>query len=440
MILILGIIAMTTVMIAPIASNSSAAISDSGLRVIAMESDPAPAELSGTYSKIDGATVDDSGEIAFSASLSDSTVSSAILFKSGDDTHVLLRSGEQAPDGGRYKKFGELDLSRFSWMGTEGVFLLFRAEMEGSSAPEGVFMWMPDGVRTIALAGGKSPRGSTYNSFAHLTLSATTTSTGVGFSLAFVAEMQEGSKSIITYISVRTPMEALAIGDRLGEDQVTDFVISQMGAVTLSCVADLRSSSNDRRFREVISILDDGAIIHGTMLREGARFDTVGKVKRILAPPAISFQTAFAAVQIKGGVSALAIRDAVGNAGLFAKTGDTAPSLPGETFQNFNPPISNANYPTLGSRGIISAVRLSGGRSALLAWLFKNTIPFEPESRLLLVEGDHLNTAQSPVFVAFSPVKLSNKGMLLLRGTVGEGDAARDGLFVIDGLFDRQLQ
>ncbi|HXG63571.1 MAG TPA: hypothetical protein VNO70_00595, partial [Blastocatellia bacterium] len=60
--------------------------------------------------------------------------------------------------------------------------------------------------------------------------------------------------------------------------------------------------------------------------------------------------------------------------------------------------------------------------------------------RLLLIGGSATLDGQEITLRSFTPVKLSNAGALLLRGTVGEGEQAREGLFLMDGLFDMQAQ
>lgn len=81
-ILTFGVIAMTSMMIAPARMNTGVATVVSSPRVVAVESGSAPTEIGGTYSKIISAAVDDSGDVAFSATLSDSSANGAILLKS----------------------------------------------------------------------------------------------------------------------------------------------------------------------------------------------------------------------------------------------------------------------------------------------------------------------------------------------------------------------
>jgi hypothetical protein len=446
MFLVIGVIAMITTMIAPMIApatmNASATTAASQPRLIALEGSPGPAEIGGTYSKIISAAVDNSGDVAFSATLSDSSASSAILLKSADTIRVLLRSGDKAPDGSTYKKFDELDRSFYGFNGVDAALMIFRAELEGGSASEGLFLMKPDRMQVIALAGGKSPRGFTYKSFARPTLIAEHSNRGLEWTLTFIGLMEEGNKSLVNMFSISQP-EEWTTGDQLGNAVLRDFVISQMGGEAVSAVADMHDLSSDRNYKEVIFI--GGNILSGTNFRTRGRIKGFGRIKQILTPPAINFQVSIASVVFKGGQSAIVAREVLGGAFAIAAAGDPAPGLAGETIQSFGPPVSNAVFPFESSTqrfpdGIVSVVKLSGGRSALWLWTRKVVFPGPDiiQTKLVWLEGD--TTTEGQVARNFSPIKLSDKGTLLLRGTIGEGISAREGLFVIDGLFDELPQ
>jgi len=408
---------MTTTMTAPARINASVRAAAGSLRMVALESGDAPAEIGGAYLKTFSAAVDDSSDVAFSATLSGSSASSAILLKSGDTTRVLLRTGDKAPDGSTYTKFDELDRSFYGYNSVDTALMIFRAELEGGSASEGLFLMKPDGAQVIALAGGKSPRGFTYKSFAQPTLITEVGNQGLAYTLTFIALMEEGNKSIITMFNVSSP-EELTTGDKLGENEVKDFVISQMGAEAVCAVADL-SDAGGGDFKEVIFV--GGNILSGTNFRTRGRIDGFGKIKQILTPPAMTFQVSIASVVFKGGLKAIAARDVLGGAFVIAGVGDPAPGLPSETIQSFGPPVSNGVFPFPSGAprppsGIVSVVKLSGGRSALWLWTRKVAFPGPDifQTRLALVEGDM--TTDGQVVHNFSPVKLSDKGTLLLRG------------------------
>src|SRR5262249_30960986 len=132
-----------------------------------------------------------------------------------------------------------------------------------------------------------------------------------------------------------------------------------------------------------------------------------------------------------------------GDAFVIGKSGDPAPGLDNEAIQSFGAPVANPSFPfpfdvQRPPSGIVSVVTLSTGRSALWLWLrtFRGIGIAPPETRVLLLEA----TTDGQVVRDFSPLKLSDTGSLLLRGTVGEGSAAREGLFLMDGLFDEQPQ
>jgi len=403
-------------------------------QVIVMESSPAPSEVAGVYETIGAAAINDNGEVAFSATLSDSSITNAIFLQSGNSTHAVLKAGDAAPVDGRYRKFLELDLARFTWVGVEGKFLFFRAELDGSSSAEGVFLWSPEKVEPIALAGNKSPRGSVYKSFSHPIIAATSANNGVSFFLAFVAVMDDDSKSLIFGTS-RGLEEVLATGDKLEGNTVKDFAISQIGAFAVGCVAEMRPKRSGEPYNEVLVIAEDIIANHG-VLREGSRFESMGKkVKRIFGPPAISFQASFVALQFKRKKSAIVFRDVFGDPAIVAKSGQPAPGLSDENIESFGAPIANAVIPIPRGRAILSMVRLSSGRSALWGFISKSDFLSEAETKLLLVEGS-ISQGQGLALQSVIPLKVTNNGTVLLRATIGEGIATRQGLFIMNGLFD----
>jgi hypothetical protein len=422
---------MTTLITTPVKMISPASLANE-LRVIAIESNPAPPELGGTYSKIDSASMDDAGDVAFSATIEDSTVKSAIFVQSDADTRAFLKAGEATPAGGKYKKFAELDFARFTWQGVEGTFLFFRAELDESSTPEGLFLWTPEKVETIALAGAKSPRGGTYKSFSQPIITATSGSNGVNFFLAFIALMEDDNKSIIQKSSQSDPEEVLATGDKIEGKLVKDFTMSQMGAFVVGCVAQMRRKGDGKRFNEVL-IVGPGYLVNGGVLKDGTHFEGVGRVKQIFAPPAIAFQVSFVALRFKNKTGAIVARDVFGSPGIVAKSGDTITGSPDETIESFGPPVVNSRIPISGPQAILSVVRLSTGKSALWAHIFRFGGGTEAETKLILIEGR--GDDQGLVLGSFAPLKVTNDGGVLLRGTIGEGNQVRDGVFVIRGLF-----
>jgi hypothetical protein len=432
---ILGVITLailSTELIKPLCASTE---SSNDPQIVALESHPAPSELGGTYARIGSAAIDDTGEVAFIATLLDSTASSAIFLRTGENTRALIKAGESSPVGGKYKSFAELDLARFTWLGDEGVFLLFRAELDESSSPEGIFLWTPEKVEAIAIAGNKSPRGTTYKAFSQPIIMATSGNTGVNFFLSFIAVMDNDSKSIVQKSSSSLVLEEpLATGDKLERSNVvTDFVISQMGALAFGCVAEIQKGGG-RRFNEVL-IVGTGFIIGGGVLKEGTRFKRLGKVTRILSPPGVAFQVAFVALEFKNKSSAIAARDVFGKPGIVAESGSPAPGLPEETIQSFGPPVANARAPIADvPQAILSTVRLSDGRTALWAHIFRFGGATEAETKLLFIEGSP-NEGQSLQLRSVSPLKVTNTGTVLLRAIVGEGVDAREGVLVVSGLF-----
>lgn len=382
-------------------SASPEIVSTATPSLLVQEGDPAIAEVGGRFSKIACASLDDEGEVSFSADLSGAAVPSALFLRSKNRVRTLLRAGDPAPGGGRYMNFSDLDLASFRTDRRREVMLSFRAELESGPSQEGLFLWTRDGVRVIALAGTESSRGGIFQSFARPTLVVAQTRSGPGFILAYEASLQSGARSVVVHPSYAEPLDTLATGDLLGEQEVLDFSLSRM-AGCLSCVVQLRGKDGETA-REV-AFVNHGMTVHGGSLREGAQFSTLGTVRTIAGPPAVSLQTAFAAVDFANGASALVTADVLGGAQIFARSGDVSPGLPDDPIESFGPPISNAAFPLPCPPGLVAPVRLRSGRRALWSAVFSGVMPLQGEQRLLPLEGGDA-----------VPVKLTNRGTLLLR-------------------------
>jgi hypothetical protein len=293
---------------------------------------------------------------------------------------------------------------------------------------------MPGGVRTVALAGDTSPDGHTYQSFEQLTLMSGVVDSRPFANLAIMAIMADGRKSIILDPSAKSqmPAEVLAVGDQLDTAVVEDVAMSPLG-LALCCNVRMRRAK--RRYNEAI-LVHDRLIMHGNVLREGRRLSGLGQIRRILAPPAMNFQTGFVAVELADGRSGLATLESRGDTQIFATSGDPAPGIPGQRLMRFGPPVSNSGVPLIGPFGVVSAVELGDGRAALWVGGFGQKIPFAGEAIVPLVEGDSPDDRPNMIVRAFKPLKLTNGGALLLRATLEEGGASREGLLLLDGLFD----
>ncbi|MEK6302760.1 MAG: hypothetical protein AABO41_18780 [Acidobacteriota bacterium] len=422
-------------------------IAPSGLRVIAMELEAAPAEIGGSYAEIISSAVVDSGEVAFSARLSGSFVSNAIFLDSNGVTSAILRANDDAPGGGKYTTFGDLDITTVHPGGGNMNLVMFRAEIDGGPAPEGIFLWSSEGVETVALAGQKSLRGNTYKSFSSLTIESVSP-TENQYKRVFVATMEDGKKSVIFKASYDDVFEALTTGDVIGPEAnevVDDFTVSRLGYSAACVVSVHRKKKKKDRYNKVITL--DAFLAVGDALKEGVRFPELGKVKHVFGPPAMNFQQGYASIEFKSGVSALATRDIDGASEIIAKSGDVVSDPSGEVIHSFGPPISNNLHlvsmdqfgEVTGPFGIVSPVRLSGGRAALWLGVFTSKVPsLEGAKRLLLIGGSAILDGQEVTLSAFSAVKLRNNGTLLVRGTIEDGNHERVALFVYEGLFGDQ--
>lgn len=396
-------------------------------RLVALEGAAGPAELGGVYSTIHAATISEDGDVAFSATLAGGSAGGAVVLQTGEGARSILRSGQEAPAGGRYAAFDELDMTTRVAAGEAEKVLLFRAALDGGPASEGVFAWTPSDVKPVARAGGRSPRGRVYRSFGQLTVESFGDSL---VSLAFVATMDDGTKSIVMQTLGEAPVEILSTGDRLGDETVEGFSISRLG-LSLSCVADLRHTGTGARGAEAI-VVHDGFVLSGGTLRTGADVPTVGRVRRLLGTPGLNSQDGFVAVEFDGGACGLARRDVLGDSVFFTRTGDAAPGLRAQTISRFGPPVANSlPLDTAGLNGsfaVASQVTLADRRAGVWLGTFDSKSPMRGTAKLLLLD-DYASGAPSPL-------KLTNRGALLLRAPVQVGGTPRVGLLVADSLFD----
>lgn len=364
---------------------------------------------------IGSSAVNDSGHVAY-------TRAGEILLAADGETRAVTRAGEPGPEGGAYSSFGEVDLTTIRSRGAAADLLFFQAELADGPAAAGLFLWTPESLDTIALAGGTSPRGRVYRSFLRPTVEGMG---GEGVKLAFVATMEDGAKSLIfqPLYGDMAPVEILATGDPLGEYVVEDFIISRM-AFCLSAVATLRHPEMKKKVTREVIIIDSGFILHNGALQEKVKAPPLGRIRRILGVPAANFQDGFAAVELDGGVTALAQRTVFGESCVFA--------MPDATVQGFGPPVANSLPPA--TRGfarqfwVASVARLKG-ESAIWIGGFETKAPLQGEARLvrtseLLPDGAGL---RSPALI-----KMNNRGELLFRGMVHGESGPREGLFLLD--------
>jgi hypothetical protein len=413
-----------------------------GLAVIALEGDQAPPELGGTYSTIESSSIAPSGEVAFSALLSGSMASSAILITSGNTTRAILRSGDTTPAGGSFSAFHELDIAG-------GDFLLFRADLTGIPPAEGVFLWTPQGVQTIQLAGDKTNGvahpGLTYQSFSQLTINSFFNTTTGTFSpaFAFVADLVEDQKQAVVWKEYgENAVSVLVSGDSIVPKEIIDrFVIARLARVGLAFVADCHRGHGSREFKRPIVFAVGSSIVFNSSFVEGEHLPPIGKVRQIDVPPSVTTQTRIyvnAEFSRKGrAVTAILVNEVLLPIAALVRTGDPAPGLQDQTIVELGLPVSNPGEiaDPIPPQGVVTTVRLSDGRRALWVAIVTNVLTGFTESTSLALVGGSTGEPGQPALNSFSPVKLGNNGTLLLRGAVGEDASARAGVFVLRGLF-----
>jgi hypothetical protein len=402
------------------------------LNTVALAGDPAPAEIGGTYARIESSSIDDSGDVAFSAQLAGGAADSALLMASGGETRVLLRAGDAAPDGGTFRSFEEIDVARLVWMGKEALAVFFKANLDGT-VPSGLFIWTPESVETVALVGGRSKRGQTFSSFDQITISAATRDEGPFLVLAFVAGLAGGGKALIFRDPLLAQEQNLSTGDifplKLSvsgkfDDRIDDITISRLGAFMVGCALDVhRVRKPNKQYRRLIAF-GSGALWVGNWL-EGARIRNAGEIKRIFNPPSISFQSVLALVELTHKRKAI-----TGFGSTLLETKQRAPGLPGREIRDLGAPVINSNYPFLGTTGVVAKTVLDGDSEAL--WIFDGgDFHRDSSERMELLDG----AGGGESLRNFQPVKLSNDGSLLLTGNRVVDSAERAGVFVLKGVF-----
>ena len=413
-----------------------------GLAVIAIEGDQAPPDLGGTYSAIESSSIASSGKIAFSAFLSGSMASSAILLTSGNTIRAILRSGDNTPAGGSFLAFHELDIA-------DGDFLLFRADLAGIPSSEGVFLWTPQGVQTIQLAGDKTNSlehpGLTYRSFAQLTINSFLNTTTGSFSpaFAFVADLEEDQRQAVVWKDYGRPAFSILVsGDSIvPKESIDRFVIARLARFGLTFLAECHKAHGNRVFSRPLVFATDSSIFWDPSFVEGARLPPLGKLRQLDSPASVTVQTQIylKAEFSKNGRAGSAILATEATLPIVAliRTGDAAPGLEDQTIVEIGLPVTNPGEVSdpIPPHRVVAAVKLSDGRNALWVSVLQNILTGFTESPALALIGGSTGESGQPTLSTFNPVKLSNSGTLLLRGTVRDGAATRTGVFALTGLF-----
>lgn len=356
------------------------------------------------YHRVGAASVNDEGEIAFVATDSRGP---AIIWAGA----AVVRAGERAPCGRAFTAFPEIDL------GTGGQ-LVFRARLTGSA--EGVFLLTPQGIRSIAVTGDR------YTSFESVTLASTVLEDGPYHRIAFLARQAGGRVSLMIHPSYTEPAEVLTTGTRLGEDTVEELAISRVG-FSVGCVASVRRSGSLVR---TIVIAHEGAVAWAPGAAEGEEFDGLPAITRIIGAPGCHSEIAFAAVELRGGDSAVLARPVLADPEILARTGDPAPGLDGVCLERFGAPVASSGLPAHRPFGLASTVRCDDGRAAVWVAALDTATPFSGRTVLPVLDGEP--TDDGLAVHKPEPLVLTNTGILLLRAEL----AGRPGLVLIDHLLD----
>jgi hypothetical protein len=348
--------------------------------------------------RLGAAAVNDDGDIAFVA-------------ERAGAQEIVCRSETLLRAGNRFAEFRELDLGA----GGQLTFLARLADGTG----EGVFLLTPQGIRPVAITGGRSPNGHRYRTFAALTMASTVLESGPYHRIAFLAGLADGRRSLVIVPSYTGPAEVLTTGDRLGDGIVERLAISRVG-FSVGCVATVRRAG---RLLRTVVIAHEGALAWPDGDGAGGSPATT----RTLAPPGCHLEIAFTSVRLAGGQGALLARPVLENAEILARTGDPAPGLPGVRLARFGPPVASSGLPMRMPFGVASPVRLSDGRRAVWLATLAAATPLAGHAILPVLDGDRASglPVRGP-----APVALTNTGTLLVRASLD----GRPALLALDGL------
>jgi hypothetical protein len=123
------------------------------LSVIAVEDGPAPDAIGGTYTGFGGPALNSHGDAVFFAGIDSGSSPRAIVVVSQGASRVVAARGDPAPrtDGGSFVEFD--DHATIDDTGN----VLFRASINGGSVTHGVFVHSAGGLTALALPGDPAP-------------------------------------------------------------------------------------------------------------------------------------------------------------------------------------------------------------------------------------------------------------------------------------------
>lgn len=129
---------------------------------IAFEGDPEPGGSGGTYSGLRAPVVNDSGVVAFRATISSGNAFEGVYRDAGSGVAAIALTGDLAPDtsGGTFTSFGNPAINASG-------DVVFNATVGGGSANAGIWQMTPAGLLTIVTTGVSAPgtSGGVYSGF-----------------------------------------------------------------------------------------------------------------------------------------------------------------------------------------------------------------------------------------------------------------------------------
>jgi hypothetical protein len=179
-----------------------------GGTVLALSGTPAPG--GGLYHDFQDLQLNDSGQVAFLATLNDGSLSEGVFLNDGATTTVVARLNTVAPGGTAYN--GEMGTPQLNALGQ----IAFQAGLAGGQSTSGIFRYDGNMGRAIALAETPAPAGGSYVSFSTPELNA-------NGKVAYRAKLSDGPSTHGVFLYDGSENIVIALQGDLAPDTTANF-------------------------------------------------------------------------------------------------------------------------------------------------------------------------------------------------------------------------
>jgi hypothetical protein len=197
--------------------------------------------IGGTMDKIGEPALNNSGVVAFPATLFKGPTLGGIFVTGSQELRLLVGAGDRTPAGAMILRFSE----RVAIDAADQI--AFSAHLsDGKGTREAVLQVGPDGLAEIAVEGASAPGGGRYAGFGPWPTA------GAEGAVGFVAALDGGTGPLAAYVGapgdvrvVATVGERLADGSRVGRFALNAIAVAgPAGAVTFATVAETEGERN----------------------------------------------------------------------------------------------------------------------------------------------------------------------------------------------------